>query len=94
MGFRRLQKLLLKSMTPQAQAAMREQYFRKAIDEYEYSPAPEYDKSSVSSKAATQGTLDFDYDDAQSAVELSTSGAWVNARVWVPEWLDDNRVTG
>jgi hypothetical protein len=34
-------------------------------------------------------------DKAQSAVELSTDGAWVNARVWVPkEWLDDNRPTG
>jgi hypothetical protein len=49
----------------------------------------------MSSKALIQGTLDFDYDKAQSAVELSTDGAWVNARVWVPkEWLDDNRPTG
>jgi hypothetical protein len=64
-------------------------------DEYEYSSAPEYDKSSMSSKAVTQGTLDFDYDKAQSAVELSTDGAWVSARVWVPkQWLDDNRPTG
>jgi hypothetical protein len=85
----------VKSMTPEAQAAAKEQYFRKAIDEYEYSPAPEYDKSSMGSKALIQGTLDFDYDKAQSAVELSTDGAWVNARVWVPkEWLDDNRPTG
>ena len=72
-------------MTPEAQAATKEQYLRKAIDEYEYSPAPEYDKPRMSSKALTQGTLDFDYDNAQSAVELSNDGAWVNARVWVPK---------
>lgn len=82
----------MKSMTPETQAAMKEQYLRKAIDEYEYSPAPKYDKSSMSSKAVTQGTLDFDYDNAKSAVEISTNGAWVNARVWVPK--DDNRITG
>jgi len=100
MRFRTTVKLVVgehrvKSMTPEAQAAAKEQYLRKAIDEYEYSPAPEYDKSSMSSRALIQGTLDFDYDKAQSAVELSTDGAWVNARVWVPkEWLDDNRPTG
>jgi hypothetical protein len=44
-------------MTPEAQAATKEQYLRKAIDEYEYSPAPEYDKSSMSSKALTEGHL-------------------------------------
>lgn len=74
--------------TPSAEAALKQKYLRKAIDEYEYSPAPEYDKLSMSPLAATQGTLDFDYDDADSAVELSIDGAWVNARVWVPkQWI-------
>jgi len=42
----------------------------------------------MSPLAATQGTLDFDYDNADSAVELSIDGAWVNARVWVPKgWI-------
>ena len=76
------------SPTPSAEAALKQKYLRKAIDEYEYSPAPEYAKLSMSPLAATQGTLDFDYDDADSTVELSIDGAWVNARVWVPKrWI-------
>jgi hypothetical protein len=43
----------------------------------------------MTSRAAEEGTLDFDYDRAGSAVEIGRDGAWVNARVWVPkEWLD------
>lgn len=74
--------------TPVAEAALKQKYLRKAIDEYEYSPAPEYDKLRMSPVAATHGTLDFDCDNADSAVELSIDGAWVNARVWVPkQWI-------
>ena len=74
--------------TPPAQAGLKQKYLRKAIDEYEYSSAPEYDKLSMSLLAAAQGTLDFDYDNADSAVELSIDGAWVDARVWVPkQWI-------
>ena len=78
----------VKPATPSTEAALKQRYLRKAIDEYEYSPAPEYDKLSMSPLAATQGTLDFDYDKADSSVELSINGAWVNARVWVPkDWV-------
>jgi hypothetical protein len=75
------------------QTELKKQYLRKAIDEYEYSPAPHYDKPHMSSRAAQSGTLDFDYHDPERDVDLCNvgSGAWVNARVWVPkEWLDSN----
>jgi hypothetical protein len=75
------------------QAELKERYLQKAIDDYEYSPAPEYEKSGMSARAAEFGTLDFDYDDPERDVDLSNngSGAWVRARVWVPkEWLDPN----
>jgi hypothetical protein len=45
----------------------------------------------MSPRAAESGTLDFDYQGPERDVDLSIngSGAWVNARVWVPkEWLD------
>jgi hypothetical protein len=62
-------------------------YFQKAIDEYEYSWAPEYDKRAMTPKAVSEGTVDFDYGDTDK-VEISTDGAWVYARVWVPKsWL-------
>jgi len=64
---------------------------RKAIEEYEYSPASEYDKPQIGSRAAECGTLDFDYDDPERDVDLCNAGtgAWVNARVWLPKaWLD------
>jgi hypothetical protein len=81
----------VKPATPSAEAVLKQKYLRKAIDEYEYSPAPEYDKASMSPLAATQGTIDFEYNNADSAVELSVDGAWVNARVWVPkEWVQAN----
>ena len=68
--------------------SLKKRYLHKAISEYEYSPAPEYKKSRLSSIAAKEGTLDFDYKNAGSDVEISRDGAWVNARVWVPkEWL-------
>jgi hypothetical protein len=47
----------------------------------------------MSSRAAQSGTLDFDYHDPEKDVDLCNvgSGAWVNARVWVPkDWLDSN----
>jgi hypothetical protein len=63
-------------------------YLRKAISEYEYSPAPEYEKTCMTTRALKEGTLDFDYGNPESDVEISRDGAWVNARVWVPkEWL-------
>jgi hypothetical protein len=74
-----------------AQTELKQRYLQKAIDEYEYSPAPEYDKPNTSSRAARSGTLDFDYHDPDGDVVLCNAGtgAWVNARVWVPkEWLD------
>jgi hypothetical protein len=67
----------------------KERYLRKAIAEYEYSYAPEYEKTRMNSKAVTEGALDFDYDNPVSDVEISRDGAWVRARVWVPkEWLN------
>ena len=72
----------------QQKIRLKKRYLRKAISEYEYSPAPEYDKSRMSSKAAKYGTLDFDWN-PESDVEISSDGAWVKARVWVPkEWLN------
>ncbi len=78
-GFRATIKWLVevhrvKPTTPEAQAALKELHLRKAIEEYEYSLGPEYDKSSMSPRAVAKGTLDFDYHNAQSAVELSVSG--------------------
>ncbi len=70
-------------------AALKKRYLRKAIREYEYSPAPEYDKSSMSPMAIERGTLDFDYQNEEADVDIAPDGAWVRARVWVPkEWLD------
>jgi hypothetical protein len=80
----------VKPAMPSTEAALKRKYLRKAIDEYEYSPAPEYDKVRMTPLAVAHGTLDFDYDNADAAVELSTDGAWVNARVWVPkEWIQN-----
>ena len=76
---------------PESQLKMelKRRYLRKAISEYEYSPAPEYERSRIGSKAAEHGTLDFDYKNSESDVEISSDGAWVKARVWVPkEWLN------
>ena len=73
---------------PSVEKELKRTYLRKAIQEYEYSPAPEYDKVRMTPLAATQGTLDFGPNDDDSAVELSLDGAWVNARVWVPkQWI-------
>jgi len=74
------------------QTELKNRYLQKAIGEYEYSPAPEYDKPHMSSRAAQSGTLDFNYDDPERDVDLCNvgSGAWVNARVWVPRvWLEN-----
>jgi hypothetical protein len=49
---------------------LKRQYLRKAIEEYEYSPASEYDKTQMSSRAAEVATLDFDYDDPERDVDL------------------------
>jgi hypothetical protein len=68
---------------------IKEKYLRKAIAEYEYSPEPHYGKAKMSALAATEGTLDFDYDQAESDVEVAPDGAWVLARVWIPrEWVE------
>ena|SRR5581483_4189855 len=75
-------------------ATLKQQFLRKAMVEYEYSPAPEYDKKRMSARAFRAGTLDIDYSNSTRDVELSFTGsvcdgAWVSARVWVPrEWLD------
>jgi hypothetical protein len=71
---------------------LKRQYLGKAIEEYEYSPASEYDKTQMSSRAAEVATLDFDYDDPERDVDLcnTDNGAWVNARVWVPKALLDS----
>ncbi len=80
-------------------ATLQKQFLRKAIDEYEYSPAPEYDKKRMSPRACRAGTLDIDYANSTRDVELSfngsvCNGAWVTARVWVPrEWLDSKGST-
>ncbi len=66
---------------------MRRRYLHRAIDEYEYSWAPEYDKTSMTPRAVSEGTIDFDYGDTEK-VGVSSDGAWVVARVWVPKsWL-------
>jgi hypothetical protein len=71
------------------QIDMKKRYLLKAIEEYEYSYAPEYDKTHPTLVAVSEGTLDFDYHDPESDVKISPDGAWVNARVWVPKkWLE------
>lgn len=71
-----------------AEIDIKNKYLQMAISQYEYSPAPEYEKRRMSIKAATKGTIDFDYHDAESDVEVAPDGAWVRARVWVPkDWL-------
>jgi hypothetical protein len=77
------------SETPTLQSELKKRYLQKAIEEYEYSFADEYDKPQLTPKAASEGTVDFDYQNADTNVEISKGGAWVNARVWVPErWLE------
>jgi hypothetical protein len=76
-------------MGSQPDTALKKQYLLKAITEYEYSPAPEYEKSKMSSRAVNQGTVDFEYHNEELDVDIAPDGAWVRARVWVPkEWLD------
>lgn len=66
---------------------MKRRYLKIAIDEYEYSGAPEYDKTRMTPRAVAEGTVDLDYGDTEK-VEISSDGAWVPARVWVPKsWL-------
>jgi len=75
-----------------AGADPRKEYLRIAIEEYEYSFAPEYQKRHMTRRAVTQGTVDFGSYDAVSDVEVSPDWAWVNARVWVPKgWLTAKR---
>ena len=67
---------------------LKQQYLDKAIAEYEYSWAPEYERKAMTRRATRKGTLDFEYDDANRDVEVDHTGAWVKARVWVPkEWI-------
>jgi hypothetical protein len=69
-------------------ATLKTRYLHKAIGEYEYSPAPHYEKATMSPRAVEQGTVDFDYHNEESDVEIAPDGAWVRARVGVPrEWL-------
>jgi hypothetical protein len=76
-------------MDLQEEIELKERYLRKAINEYEYSLASEYDKSRMTTKAVKEGTVDFDYHNAKEDVEISRDGAWIRARVWVPkEWID------
>ena len=72
-----------------AEQQLKKNYLRKAISEYEYSPAPEYEKTRMTVRAMEQGTIDFNYGDAESDVEVAPDGAWVKSRVWVPkEWME------
>jgi hypothetical protein len=78
-------------MDSQSETGLKTLYLRKAIREYEYSPAPEYEKPRMSPTALDQGTLDFDYHNAEADVDVAPDGAWVRARVWVPKgWLDSD----
>jgi len=65
---------------------LKHRYLQRAICEYEYSPAPEYEKARMTSRAFAEGTVDLD---PQADVEICADGAWVTARVWVPkEWVE------
>jgi hypothetical protein len=78
----------MRKTVSQSKRELEKRYLHAAISEYEYSPAPEYEKSRMSSKAAEHGTLDFDSKNAGADVEICRDGAWVKGRVWVPkEWL-------
>jgi hypothetical protein len=82
-------------MDEKTQTRLKTRYLRKAISEYEYSPASEYEKSRMSALAARDGTVDFDYKNAESDVEISMDGAWVKARVWIPKgWLFAKATSG
>ncbi len=58
-------------MDSRSEAEVRKAYLRKAICEYEYSPAPEYEKCRMSFQGAEQWTVDVDYRYAKSDVELA-----------------------
>lgn len=78
----------MRKTNSQLKRALETRYLHTAISEYEYSPAAEYEKSRMTSKAAEHGTLDFDYESPDADVEICRDGAWVKGRVWVPkEWL-------
>ena len=59
---------------PSRRAELKRQYLRQAIEDYEYSSAPEYDKPLMSFRAAHAGTLDLDYNDPERNVDLSNDG--------------------
>jgi hypothetical protein len=78
----------VKTSSSQIRSSLKRKYLRKAISEYEYSPAPEYDKRTMTRRAARGGTVDLDHSSAATAVEIGIDGAWVNARVWIPkDWI-------
>lgn len=80
----------MKSANLSQQSELKKRYLQKAIEEYEYSFAAEYDKAQLSPRAVSEGTVDFDYDNADADVDISSDGAWVNARVWIPQkWLQN-----
>jgi len=84
----------LQSKTVQAENDLRRKYLRVAIQEYEYSFAPEYQKRRMTHSATKEGTVDFESYNAVADVEISPDGAWVKARVWVPNtWLMSKRGT-
>lgn len=69
------------------ESEIKRRYLQKAIDEYEYSWASEYEKRAMTPRAVSEGTVDLDYGDTDE-VEISQDGAWVRAKVWVPKsWL-------
>jgi hypothetical protein len=72
-------------MDLQEEIELKERYLRRAINDYEYSFALEYDKSRMTTRAVKEGTVDFDYHNSKKDVEVSRDGAWVRARVWVPK---------
>jgi hypothetical protein len=79
----------VKSKTPEAKNHLRRKYLSVAIREYEYSFAPEYQRRHMTRRAAEEGTVDFESYNALSDVGVTLDGAWVNARVWVPQkWLE------
>jgi hypothetical protein len=78
----------LQSKTVQAENDLRKKYLLVAIQEYEYSFAPEYQKRRMTQRATKERTVGIESHNAVSDVEISPDGAWVKARVWVPNtWL-------
>jgi hypothetical protein len=68
------------------ESEIKRRYLDRAIEEYEYSWASEYEKRAMTPRAVSEGTVDIGGDIDE--VEVSLDGAWVKATVWVPKsWL-------